>query len=122
MARKNIFDSVMRNEPAAEQPSQPVDATSRRFGAAKSLSASIDELAKQASQRLDGETVVELDPNSLDASFVADRLPEADDLEYQELLEAIRDRGQDSPILVLRVNWATRSKPLSSRLPIWNTF
>ena len=26
MARKNIFDSVMRNEPAAEQPSQPVDA------------------------------------------------------------------------------------------------
>jgi len=100
MARKNIFDSVMRNEPAAEQPSQPVDAISRRFGAAKSLSASIDELAKQASQRLEGETVVELDPASLDASFVADRLPEADDQEYQELLEAIRERGQDSPILV----------------------
>ncbi|MBB5703666.1 ParB family chromosome partitioning protein [Ochrobactrum daejeonense] len=100
MARKNIFESVMRNEPAVEQTSQPVDNVSRRFGAAKSLSASIDELAKQAAQKLDGETIVELDPENLDVSFVADRLPEADDAEYRELLEAIRERGQDSPILV----------------------
>nr|WP_176024454.1 plasmid partitioning protein RepB [Brucella pseudintermedia] len=100
MARKNIFESVMRDEPAAEQGSQPVDNVSRRFGAAKSLSASIDELAKQAAQKLDRETIVELDPAQLDVSFVADRLPEAHDEEYQELLQAIRERGQDSPILV----------------------
>ncbi len=98
MARKNIFESVMRTE--AEEAAQPAEAVSRRFGAAKSLSASIDELARQASQRLDGETVVELDPADLDVSFVADRLPDADDQEYRELLEAIRERGQDSPILV----------------------
>ncbi len=100
MARKNIFESVMRDKPAVEQTSAPVENVSRRFGAAKSLSASIDELAKQASQRLDGETVVELDPVDLDVSFVADRMPETDDQEYRELLEAIRERGQDSPILV----------------------
>ncbi|WP_176038440.1 plasmid partitioning protein RepB [Brucella tritici] len=100
MARKNIFESVMRDEPAAEQASQPVENVSRRFGAAKSLSASIDELAKQAAQKLDGEAIVELDPANLDVSFVADRLPETNDEEYQELLEAIRERGQDSPILV----------------------
>lgn len=100
MARKNIFESVMRDEPAAEQASQPVENVSRRFGAAKSLSASIDELAKQAAQKLDGEAIVEIDPSNLDVSFVADRLPEADDEEYRELLEAIRERGQDSPILV----------------------
>ncbi|HHV67852.1 plasmid partitioning protein RepB [Brucella intermedia] len=100
MARKNIFESVMRDEPAAEQASQPVENVSRRFGAAKSLSASIDELAKQAAQKLDGETIVELDPAQLDVSFVADRLPETDGEEYRELLEAIRERGQDSPILV----------------------
>lgn len=99
MARKNIFTSVMRDEPAAE-PAGPADTVSRRFGAAKSLSASIDELARQAAQKLDGETVVELDPESLDASFVADRLPEEDDPEYRELLEAIRERGQDTPVLV----------------------
>ncbi len=100
MARKNIFESVMRDEPAAEQASQPVENVSRRFGAAKSLSASIDELAKQAAQKLDGEAIVELDPGNLDVSFVADRLPETNDDEYRELLEAIRERGQDSPILV----------------------
>ncbi|KAB2756557.1 plasmid partitioning protein RepB [Brucella anthropi] len=100
MARKNIFESVMRDEPAAEQASQSVENVSRRFGAAKSLSASIDELAKQAAQKLDGEAIIELDPANLDVSFVADRLPETDDEEYQELLDAIRERGQDSPILV----------------------
>jgi len=90
----------MRDEPAAEQTSQSVENVSRRFGAAKSLSASIDELAKQAAQKLDGEAIIELDPTNLDGSFVADRLPETDDEEYRELLEAIRERGQDSPILV----------------------
>ncbi|MBO1026891.1 plasmid partitioning protein RepB [Ochrobactrum sp. SD129] len=100
MARKNIFQSVMQTEEAEEKSVSPVENVSRRFGAAKSLSASIDELAKQASQKLDGETIVELDPAVLDASFIADRLPEADDQEYAELLEAVRERGQDSPILV----------------------
>ncbi len=100
MARKNIFESVMRDEPEAERPAEPSEGSARRFGAAKSLSASIDELAKQAARNLDGETVVELDPASLDESFVADRLPQQDDAEYGELLEAIRERGQDSPILV----------------------
>ena len=100
MARKNIFESVMRDDPAAEQAVQPVENVTRRFGAAKSLSASIDELAKQASQKLDGEAIIELDPAQLDVSFVADRLPETNDEEYRELLDAIRERGQDSPILV----------------------
>lgn len=100
MARKNIFESVMRPEAAEEQSAAPVESVTRRFGAAKSLSASIDELAKQASQKLDGEAIVELDPTVLDVSFIADRLPEADDQEYAELLDAIRERGQDSPILV----------------------
>ncbi|MFD1197931.1 plasmid partitioning protein RepB [Brucella gallinifaecis] len=100
MARKNIFESVMRPETAEEQTATPVESITRRFGAAKSLSASIDELAKQAAQKLDGETIVELDPALLDVSFIADRLPEVNDQEYAELLDAIRERGQDSPILV----------------------
>ena len=100
MARKNIFESVMRDDPVAEQAVQPVENVTRRFGAAKSLSASIDELAKQASQKLDGEAIVELDPALLDVSFVADRLPDINDEEYCELREAVRERGQDSPILV----------------------
>ena len=43
--------------------------------------------------------MVELEPSLIDASFVRDRLEE-DPKEFAELLEAIRDRGQDTPILV----------------------
>lgn len=99
MARKNIFKSVMKPEAGNKMPT-PGEAASRRFGAAKSLSASIDELARQASQQLEGETIIELDPADLDASFITDRLPDQNDDDYQQLLAAIRERGQDSPILV----------------------
>lgn len=107
MARKNIFESVMRDQTAEEQTAAPVDNQTRRFGAAKSLSASIDELAKQAAKKLDGEVITELDPALLDVSFIADRLPEAEDQDYADLLQAIAERGQDSPILV-------RPHPLTS--------
>jgi ParB family chromosome partitioning protein len=68
-------------------------------GASKSILSSIDEMAARADRLLEGETVVELDPDLIDASFVRDRI-EDDEQEFEELLSAIRERGQDSPILV----------------------
>ncbi len=47
----------------------------------------------------DGATVIDLDPALIDNSFVTDRLVDVD-AQFQELVEAIRVRGQDSPILV----------------------
>ncbi|WP_196804837.1 plasmid partitioning protein RepB [Methylopila sp. M107] len=41
--------------------------------------------------------VVELDPNTIDPSFIIDRLPTVDD---SHLLEMIRDHGQQAPVLV----------------------
>jgi ParB family chromosome partitioning protein len=105
MARKNIFTSVMKEDQATDEAVEPT-APVTRFGAAKSLSSSIDALARQAERINDGDIVVELDPDQLDESFVRDRIPghatdsEAADEEYKELLAAIRERGQDSPILV----------------------
>jgi ParB family transcriptional regulator, chromosome partitioning protein len=100
MARKNIFESIMKDESVIEDESEPSSGF-RKFGAAKSMSSSIDELAKQALKLVDGETIVELDPNVLDVSFVSDRMLENDDeREYRELFEAVKERGQDSPILV----------------------
>lgn len=105
MARKNIFNSVMNDDQAVDETivsAAPVT----RFGAAKSLSSSIDALARQAERINDGDVVVELDPELLEASFVRDRLSgtaegtTTTDEEYDELLAAIRERGQDSPILV----------------------
>lgn len=96
MARRNIFDNVMRAmEPADESDALPV----AKFGAAKSISSSIDELARQAQQLIEGQSVVEIRPDLIDDSFVSDRMAKHDEA-FSELLEAIRERGQDSPVLL----------------------
>lgn len=96
MARKNPFASVMTEAPSGAREPLP---EFRMSGASKSILSSIDELAAQADKLRAGQTVVELEPELIDGSFVSDRLEE-DENEYNELLEAIRDRGQDTPILV----------------------
>ena len=95
MARKNPFANVM-NEPRADNP-VALDYTVK--GASRSIISTIDELAERADKLLEGETVVELDPESVDISFVKDRL-EDDRQAFEELLSAIREQGQNSPILV----------------------
>jgi ParB family transcriptional regulator, chromosome partitioning protein len=98
MARKNIFENVMKGDANGINPNES-SVGFTKFGAAKSISSSIDELARQASRLVEGQAVLEIDPQLIDGSFVSDRMdPEGD--EFRALLEAIRDRGQDSPILV----------------------
>jgi ParB family chromosome partitioning protein len=80
-----------------EEKSPALDYTLK--GASRSILSSIDELAAKADKLMEGETIVELDPELVEVSFVKDRL-DGDDQEFNELVEAIRDRGQDSPILV----------------------
>lgn len=98
MARKHIFDNLMRAD--TEMPQGEPASGFRKFGAAKSISSTIDELAKQASRLTEGETVIEIEPGLVDNSFVADRMKSEEDGAYAELLQAIRERGQDTPILV----------------------
>ncbi|MEN5279368.1 plasmid partitioning protein RepB [Brucella sp. TWI432] len=93
MARKNLLAGLNDIQDDASTPSYRVT------GASKSMIRSVNELARQADAFLEGEQVVDLDPDLIDVSFVADRLGTNDD-EFQELLEAIKERGQDSPILV----------------------
>lgn len=93
MARKNLLAGLAESSdtnPSADYPMR---------GAGKSLVRSLDELAKQADKFLEGEAVVELDPAQIMGSFVKDRLSD-DDEEFVTLVEAIRARGQDTPILV----------------------
>lgn len=89
MARRDIFGSVMA-------PATPVadnrDVSSYAVrGASRSIMQSFEELSKSS--------VVDLDPALVDTSFVSDRMDD-DDEAFQELLAAIRERGQDSPVLV----------------------
>ncbi|WP_159731324.1 plasmid partitioning protein RepB [Methylosinus sp. Ce-a6] len=96
MARKNPFANLM-DQGGMEEKAPALDYALK--GASRSILSSIDELAARADKLMEGETVVELDPDVVDVSFVRDRL-DVDDREFDELLAAIRERGQDSPILV----------------------
>jgi ParB family chromosome partitioning protein len=95
MARKNPFANLVGDD---RLPSRPVSDYAAK-GASRSLLKSLDELAARADKLVEGETVVELEPDLVDASFVRDRRAD-DETEFNQLLVRIRERGQDSPILV----------------------
>lgn len=100
MARKNPFANLLSHEEPASD-TRALDYATK--GAARSLLSSIDEMAAQADKLLEGETIVELDPATIDDSFARDRFDLDDDdykEEFQRVLEAVRERGQDSPVLV----------------------
>ena len=101
MARKNIFNRILAEDDEADLVAEDHFTAMPKFGAAKSISSSIDELTKQAALLTDGEAIIELDPAVVDVSFVSDRMT-VDDEQYSELVQAIRERGQDTPILVRR--------------------
>lgn len=96
MARKNLLAGLVD---AADTPHGDLAPAYPMRGASKSMVRSLDELSRQADKFLEGEAVVELDPESIDGSFVADRLEDDSD-QFEALKEAISERGQDTPILV----------------------
>lgn len=96
MARKNPFANLLTDDvPVQEQPA--LDYAVK--GASKSFLSSLNEITARADKLMEGEPIVELDPDSVDPSFVKDRIDE-NEQEFNEILQAIRERGQDSPILV----------------------
>ena len=100
MARKDVFANITSPQNAGtERRATPGYATR---GASRSMINSLSELAEKAAladQALAGEAVVDLDPALLDASFVTDRMGD-DETAFQELVKAIEERGQDTPVLV----------------------
>jgi ParB family transcriptional regulator, chromosome partitioning protein len=97
MSRKNPFASLDIASISAETTSAKPGYG--MTGAAKTVVRSIEDLAENAKKLMEGEAIVELDPEVLDGSFVADRLS-GDDEEYNELRQAMKEHGQSTPILV----------------------
>ncbi|MGR9398059.1 plasmid partitioning protein RepB (plasmid) [Rhizobium leguminosarum] len=100
MARRDVFANITSPQSEVQERKAKPEYAAR--GASRSMISSLNELAEKAArvdQNLAGELVVELDTADLDSSFVSDRMAD-DDAAYIELVEAMRDRGQDSPILV----------------------
>lgn len=100
MARRDIFRAIKEADTSqADRAAAPGYAAR---GASKNMLASINELAAkaaQAEQAIEGEIVQEIDPDRIEDSFVSDRLTQ-DDAAFDELVNGIRERGQDTPILV----------------------
>ncbi|MNI00680.1 Nucleoid occlusion protein [compost metagenome] len=95
MARKNPFANVMNED----RPDNGVALDYTVKGASRTIMSTIDELAERADKMLEGETVVELSPETIEESFIRDRLEE-DPQAFEDLVAAIREHGQTSPILV----------------------
>lgn len=74
----------------------PVGAIGQSLGELTERSRRADEIEQML---LSGQTMVELDPGSVEPSFIPDRMP-TDDEAFSGFLEAIGKEGQQVPILV----------------------
>ncbi|MGO8846703.1 MAG: plasmid partitioning protein RepB [Methylocella sp.] len=95
--RKNLLSNIT----GPETPKADSEARSEytRRGASRSMMISIDEMAENAKKMIAGDAIVNLDPTLIDGSFVSDRIEDNDE-DYIALRDAIKERGQASPILV----------------------
>lgn len=80
-------------------PIQEARALYANRGASRAMKQSIEEMADQVKLIADGEVVVELDPDLVDSSFVADRVDD-DEEAFALLKDGIAREGQLQPILV----------------------
>lgn len=113
MARKNLIEisapnpermdavAPRDNRPIAgfvpqERSAAPVGGITKTLGNITEKMERASELERQLAA---GQTIVELDPRLIDASFVSDRLA-IDAAELAQLVEQIREHGQQVPILV----------------------
>lgn len=125
MSRKSNLDALFGARPAAKPPAEPApfapanpaenttefaganspppSKERRRSGAIGAMSQTLRGLAAQADAAVaiqDGATVVDLDTALIDASFIADRVADANDPTLATLIESIRESGQQVPVLV----------------------
>ncbi|WP_337271176.1 plasmid partitioning protein RepB [Oryzifoliimicrobium ureilyticus] len=97
MSRENPFAKL--DMAAISQSQTPTKPGYGMTGAAKTVVRSIEDMVENTKKLMEGEVIVDLDPQLVDVSFVSDRLSD-DGEEFQELLQAIRESGQTTPILV----------------------
>ncbi|MEJ8476955.1 plasmid partitioning protein RepB [Roseibium algae] len=94
MSKKNPFEGVIQKKRSggATTGNLPM------MGAGRSIMGSIETLAKQAGQLVEGETIIELDPTEVDPSFIQDRLDDGAD--FDDFVKSIEKNGQQTPALV----------------------
>lgn len=107
MSRKSTIDSILMPV-SAPAPRAVVDSAHRvRTGAIagmrshlSGLQATATNAARLQEQVANGSAVIEIDPDLIDASMVVDRIATEIDPSFDELIESIKQSGQQVPILV----------------------
>ncbi|MGG7517808.1 plasmid partitioning protein RepB [Allorhizobium undicola] len=93
------------------EPAEPQPSSRTASGAIKAMGLSLSSITREAEEARalrqaleDGERVIALPTDKIDASFISDRLSdqERDDPDFLALMESIRSAGQQVPILVRR--------------------
>lgn len=107
MSRKDAIDSLYlkKREPSSSESEKPSERV--RSGAIGAMGASLKQmtdgakLATRLQEQLEkGDVVVEVEPEAIDHSPVADRIPIDIDPAFDELVKSISENGQQVPILV----------------------
>ena len=113
MARKNLIEisapntgradavAAKDNRPIAgflpqQRSGGPVGGITRTLG---NITEKMERASDLERQLAEGQTIIDIDPDLIDGSFVTDRL-EIDPFELGQLVEQIREHGQQVPILV----------------------
>ena len=101
MARKHLLNHIGNPKQADEKSDSDPDSRSAYAlrGASRSMLQSLEEMAENSLRVQDGDLIVLLDPSDIDPSPYVDRIDE-DDEAFTVLVEAIREAGQISPVLV----------------------
>lgn len=108
MKRKDLVSALLK----PETPSEAVGVSEPKpvrvaAGSVRAMGLELNRLTEEAGQaeilreQLTNSTiVVELDPELIEPSFIADRLAPTSDPQYRQLVESVRKEGQTIPILV----------------------
>lgn len=113
MARKNLLEisapNTVRTDSSASKDNRPIAGflpQARAGGPVGGITRTLGNITEKMErandlerQLAEGQTIVELDTDLIDGSFVTDRL-EIDPVELGQLVEQIREHGQQVPILV----------------------
>ena len=107
MTRRNVLKSIFEEQLAAANPETRTDPPTRDrvlAGPVRTMSLTLDKIEEESRVLQEalatGASVVDLDPQQVDVSFIQDRFPDADDPAFTALKELMQAHGQEVPILV----------------------
>jgi ParB family chromosome partitioning protein len=108
MKRKEVIGALLKPGPTDDTGDASVPKPARvAAGSVRVMGLELGRLTEEADQAevlrrqvANGSTVVELDPEEIEPSFITDRLAPTSDAQYRQLVESMRRDGQKIPILV----------------------